>query len=811
MQVSYKWLKELLPDLTVTARELEEKMSTTGIEVEGIYSPENGLSKLVVGEILSIEDIPDTHLHITKVEVAEQESLQIVCGADNVRVGMKVITALVGAKIVDNHKIKKGKIRGVASNGMLCALDELGISDKINPMKHEEGIYELPAEAKNGESIFPYLDMDDEVLELSITPNRADALSMRGVAHEVSAIYNLPLSFAKKEIKEVERAAKDKISIKVETDNVATYKIRIIENVTIKKSPLWLQNRLMNAGVKPINNVVDVTNYVLMYYGQPLHSFDFNKLASDEILVRQAKKNEKIITLDATERQLSEEDIVITAKGVPVALAGVMGGLDSEITNETTTVALEAAIFDSLSIRKSSQKFNLRSESSSRFEKGINESTVTEALDYAAAMIAELSEGEVLSGIVESNDYKPEAVKVEVTLEEIHNLLGVTLEIKEIEQIFNQLAFSTETKSITSREFRRFRDEGTVFICEIPAHRWDIRIAADLVEEVARIYGYDRLPVSLPSLQTSGERTDFQKLRLKVRKSLEASGLSEVIAYSLVSSEKALEFSGEKELTSLMLPMSEERTSLRTSMIPGLLDIINYNQNRKKSDLAIYEIGNVFLTRNKEDEHPEQCTHLAFALTGKLKDKSWHQEEKSVDFYDLKGIVEELLIGYEKLEFQAISDKEGMHPGRTAIIKIKGQEIGFLGQVHPVFAKKYDIKETYVAELDIQLLLNLSPKQVIFKEIPKIQASSRDLALLLDENIQHSEVESVILESKVKSLSEIRLFDIYSGEKLSKGKKSMAYSLTFQALGQSLTDEEINLAVNKITKQLEEKLSVEIR
>jgi len=446
MQVSYKWLKELVPNLRATSAELEQKMSTSGIEVEGVTSPMEGLSKLVVGEILSSEDIPDTHLHITQVNVGAEESLQIVCGAPNVRVGMKVIVALVGARIADNYKIKKGKIRGVESLGMLCALDEIGIDEKINPMKHEDGIFEMPADAKVGDSIFSYLDMDDEIIELSITPNRADALSMHGAAWEVGAIYGLPVQLEKKDLVEASESAASNIAVKVETDKVPTYKIRLIEGVKIAKSPQWLQNRLMNAGVKPINNVVDVTNYVLMAFGQPLHSFDFSKFGSDEILVRQAKAGEKMTTLDHVERELDDSDIVVTANGLPVALGGVMGGADSEITDETTSVALEAALFDGTSIRKTSQKFALRSEASSRFEKGINEGTVREALDFAAAMIVELAGGKVLSGVVESNDYQPILPNVSITLSRVNSALGTDLSLETVEKIFVQLGFGVEVE-----------------------------------------------------------------------------------------------------------------------------------------------------------------------------------------------------------------------------------------------------------------------------------------------------------------------------------------------------------------------------
>ncbi|ARE27759.1 phenylalanyl-tRNA synthetase subunit beta [Lactococcus cremoris] len=797
MLVSYKWLKELVPNLTATPDELEQKMSTSGIEVEGVTSPQEGLSKLVVGEVLSSEDIPETHLHITQVNVGADEALQIVCGAPNVRVGMKVIVALVGARIADNYKIKKGKIRGVESLGMLCALDEIGIDEKINPMKHEDGIFEMPADAKVGDSIFPYLDMDDEIIELSITPNRADALSMNGAAWEVGAIYDLPVKLEEKSLVEASESAASKITVKVETDKVPTYKIRLIEGVKIAKSPQWLQNRLMNAGVKPINNVVDVTNYVLMTFGQPLHSFDFAKFGSDEILVRQAKSGEKITTLDHVERELDDSDIVVTANGLPVALGGVMGGADSEITDETTNVALEAALFDGASIRKTSQKFALRSEASSRFEKGINEGTVREALDFAAAMIVELAGGKVLSGLVESNDYQPLLPKVSITLSRVNGALGTDLSLETVKKIFVQLGFGVEV-------------EGEKFTCEIPSRRWDIHIEADLVEEVARIYGYDNLPSTLPLSQNAGELTDIQKFRRTVRTGLESSGLNEVIGYSLVTPEKATEFVGELETTSLMMPMTEDRQTLRANMIPGLLDIVNYNQNRKNADVAIYEIGNIFLP-NADDIRPTEVPNLAFAISGNVVDKSYNGQAVPVDFYYAKGIVENLLETYEEVEFVPTNNQAAMHPGRTAVININGRLAGFVGQIHPATAKKYDVAETYVASLDMEVMLEELPAQTIFNDIPKVQAVHRDIALLIDAEVTHAQIVSVIKSSRVKTLKQVELFDIYQGKNLPAAKKSMAYSLTFQPTENTMTDDEITAAVNKITKNLVEKLNVEIR
>lgn len=803
MNVSYKWLKELVPDLTATAKDLEYKMSTTGIEVEGVTSPGEGLSKLVVGEIVSAEDVPETHLHVTKVNVGTDERLQIVCGAPNVRVGMKVIVALVGARIVDHIKIKKGKMRGFESQGMLCALDEIGVSESINPMKHEDGIFEMPADSVVGESILPYLEMDDEIIELSITPNRADALSMRGVAYEVAAIYDKTVKFSQKDLTESSNAAEDKISVKVETDKVPTYKIRLIEGVKIAPSPLWLQTRLMHAGVRPINNVVDVTNFIMMYYGQPLHGFDYDKFGSDEILVRQAVDGEKMTTLDSVERELESSDIVITANGHPVALGGVMGGLESEITQETTTVALEAALFDGTSIRKTSQKFALRSEASSRFEKGINEGTVREALDFAAAMIVELAGGSVRSGVVQSNDYQPILPKVSITLARVNAALGTQLTFDEVKKIFVQLGFGLET-------------DGETFICEIPARRWDIHIEADLIEEVARIYGYDKLPSTLPVSQNAGELTAMQQCRRKIRTKLEAAGLSEVIGYSLTTPEKVFEFIADKNFptTSLMLPMTEERQTLRVNMIPGLLDIIAYNQNRKNADVAIYEIGNIFLPSDAQDGRPTELPNVAFAISGKLSEHQLNEKGHNlhdVDYFDVKGIVENLLAGIENVTFTATDQIPAMHPGRTAAIQSGERHIGFVGQIHPALAKKYGITETYVAGLDLQAILELEPAQTVFTEIPKFQAVKRDIALLLDTDKSYADVVSAITNSKVKTLINIELFDVYQGENLPVGKKSMAYSLTFQNREATMTDEEITAAMNKITKSLTEKLQAEIR
>ena len=801
MLVSYKWLKELV-DVDVTTAELSEKMSTTGIEVEGVASPAQGLSNLVVGHVLSCEDVPDTHLHLCQVDTGDEEPRQIVCGAPNVKAGIKVIVALPGARIADNYKIKKGKIRGMESLGMICSLQELGLPDSIIPKEFADGIQILPENAVPGESIFPVLDLDDEIIELSITPNRADALSMRGVAHEVAAIYGKEVHFPVKTLAEADKAASDVLQVAIESDKVLTYKARVVENVTVQPSPQWLQNRLMNAGIRPINNIVDITNFVLLLFGQPMHAFDLDKFEGQKIVARQARTGEKLVTLDAVERDLTPEDIVITVADKPVALGGVMGGQATEIDSSSKNVVLEAAVFDGKSIRKTSGRLNLRSESSARFEKGINYDTVSEALDFAASMLQELGKGTVLAGQVSAGELPTEPVQVTTTLDYVNVRLGTELTFSDIEEVFAKLGFGLEGTAET-------------FSVSVPRRRWDIHIQADLVEEIARIYGYDQLPTTLPEAgATAGELTSSQALRRKVRTLAEGSGLSEIISYALTTPEKALEFTMEPtKLTELMWPMTVERSALRQNILSGMLDTVAYNVNRKNSNLAIYEIGKIFRqTGDVQTDLPQEVETFSFALTGLVAEKDFQTKAVPVDFFYAKGIVE-ALADKLNLSFDFVAEKnlDSMHPGRTAAILLDGQVIGFVGQVHPQTAKDYGIPETYVAELNLTAVeagLKPSPS---FQEITRFPAVSRDMALLLPAETSHKEVVAAIESAGVKRLTSIKLFDVYAGANIEAGKKSMAYSLTFQNPEASLTDEEVAKFMEKISKALAEQVSAEVR
>lgn len=801
MLVSYKWLKELV-DIDVSSAELAERMSTTGIEVEGVEVPAEGLSKLVVGHVISCEDVPETHLHLCQVDTGDEEPRQIVCGAPNLTAGIKVIVAIPGARIADNYKIKKGKIRGMESLGMICSLQELGLPESIIPKEFSDGIQVLPEDAVPGDSIFPYLDLDDEIIELSITPNRADALSMRGVAHEVAAIYGKEVHFPEKSVTEVAKSAKEVIDVAIESDKVMTYVSRVVENVTVAPSPQWLQNLLMNAGIRPINNVVDVTNYILLYFGQPMHAFDLAKFQGNKIVARDACDGESLVTLDGEERELTADDIVITVADKPVALAGVMGGKDTEIDNSSKTVVLEAAVFDGKSIRKTSSRLNLRSESSSRFEKGINFDTVTEALDFAAAMLEELAGGEVLSGRVQAGALPTEPVEVSTTLDYVNVRLGTELTYSDIEDVFAKLGFGLSGSA----------DRFTV---AVPRRRWDISIQADLVEEIARIYGYDKLPTTLPEAAgTAGALTTTQKLRRKVKALAEGAGLTEVISYALTTPEKATAFNAApSHLTELMWPMTVDRSALRQNMTSGILDIVAYNVARKNKNLALYEIGKVFeQTGNPKEDLPNEINTFGMTLSGLVAEKDFQTTAVPVDFFYAKGIVE-MIFAQLNLDVTYIAEKDmaNMHPGRTASIILNGAKVGFVGQVHPQTAKDFDIPETYVAELNLSAIEVALTDDLIFSDITKYPAVSRDVALLLNQETSHQEIVDAIENAGVKRLTAIKLFDVYAGHNIESGKKSMAYSLTFQNPNDNLTDEEVAKYMEKITKSLAEKLGADIR
>ena len=804
MKVSYKWLKEYLDLSDVTPDELAEKMSRTGIEVDDVIYPGKGLSKIVVGETLSVVDHPDSdHLHVCQVNIGTEEPIQIVCGAPNVAAGQKVIVALHGARITGNAKIKKGKMRGQESNGMICSLAELGYSESVVSKKYADGIFVLPAEAVPGTEVVDLLELDDAILDIDITPNRADALSMRGSAYEVAAIYNKALKFPEAPVSEKTGSVTDYIKVAVEDPNDApAYHIQVIKDVKIAESPLWLQNKLMNGGIRPINNVVDITNYILLEYGQPLHAFDYDQIGSKEIIVRRAKENETMTTLDGVERTLDTDNIVITNGTAPIALAGVMGGLDSEITDGTVTVALEAALFNPVLIRKTAGKFNLRSESSSRFEKGINVATIRTAGQHAAELIHELAGGTIVAGTASVDTVEVKDTEVVITLEKINRSLGTAISSGEVTAIFNQLGFASTF-------------DGETFTVAVPPRRWDISIYADILEEVARIYGYDNLPETLPitpALPTA--LTPKQHTMRITRRFMEGAGLTQNISYVLTTAEKAREYAVEdKEGIRLAWPMSEDRSTLRMNLLSTLLDNAAYNVARKNTDIQFYEIGRVFFP-SADSVLPIEAERLAGVMTGMAYQKDWQMAAEPVNFYHAKGVLDgyfETMGLSDQIRFEAAKDLKWMHPGRTAAVYLGDAYIGYVGQVHPATANAYDLKETYAFEIDFEAII-AAPKEVITQQpIPKFPGVTRDVALLVDETVTHQQIVKTIKENGGKFLKDVHLFDIYQGKGIEDGKKSVAYSMSFLNPEATLVDEDINKAFTKLVAALETECGAAIR
>lgn len=808
MLVSYKWLQELVDVKNISVDELADKMSRSGIEVEDVTIPEDGLKKIVVGDVKECVPHPDSdHLSICQVDVGEDELYQIVCGAPNITAGKKVIVALPNSRIAGNVKIKKGKMRGEVSLGMICSLQELGYADSVVPKEYSEGIYFLPDNAIPGEPVFSYLDMDDAIIELSVTPNRADALSMIGVAYEVAAIYDRDITLPTVSINEnPDEQVENYVSINIDDkEDVPSYGMKIIKDVTIKESPMWLQTRLMNEGIRPINNIVDVTNYTLLLFGQPQHAFDYDKLTSKEIYVRRATDKEKLTTLDGVERELTTEDLVITNDNQPIALAGVMGGENTEITNKTTTIALETAVFNATRVRRTARRLALSSESSRRFERGINWSVIRQASEFSANLMAELGGGTIVTGEALVQSEIPKEPTVSITLEKINRSLGTDLTAMDVEKIFLQLGFEVSLS-------------GETFDVTIPLRRWDITIPADLLEEVARIYGYDNLPSTLPSGSSlPGKLTFKQQMIRHTRTLLEGKGLTEAISYALTSPTSAVEFKLESEdmddTVVLDFPMSEEHSVLRQSLVSGLLKDVSYNIARKASGVAFYEIGHVFNWVDKSDL-PKETTHLAMAMTGVLRKKDWKESQEVVDFYTIKGITESLMsfLGLEKsVVYQPTHSLKEMHPGRTANIIIDDVQVGFVGQVHPKISKEMDLKETYVVELDLDKLFEFVPQDNDYKEVGKYPSIKRDIALLVDDSVSHQQIVDVIEKNGGKNLNSIHLFDLFTGEKLGKGKKSLAYSLVFQNDDQTLVEDDVVSVMKKVEKSLVEELSIEVR
>ncbi|MEY9975150.1 phenylalanine--tRNA ligase subunit beta [Lysinibacillus sp. RC79] len=805
MLVSLEWLKDYVNTQDLATEELAEKITRSGIEVDAVIDRANGMDKVVVGYVVSKEKHPEADkLNICQVDVGEAEPQQIICGAPNVDAGQKVIVARPGAHLPGGIKIKKAKLRGHESNGMICSLQELGIEGKLVPKAYSEGIYVLPADAEVGSDALAILGLRDTVLELGLTPNRSDALSMLGVAYEVGAILSEEVKYPEIAYSTSSEKAKDMLKLRVEDLQAnPMYVAKVVKNVKIAESPMWLQNRLMAAGVRPHNNVVDVTNYILMEYGQPLHAFDYDSLATGEIVVRKATEGEKITTLDDQERTLKATDLVITNGKEPVAIAGVMGGANSEVNDSTTTVVIESAYFDGLTVRQTSRHLGLRSDASARFEKGVDPNRVLPAAERAAALLAELAGGEVLEGtcIVDELDKSP--ARVVVSPDFINERLGMKISLEEMLSILERLKFGVEAAN-------------GLLIVDASTRRQDIKIEEDIVEEIARLYGYDEIPMTLPEgANQVGRLTPYQANRRVVRNYMEGAGLYQAVTYSLTSEALSQRFALKAEsVTRLLMPMSEDRSTLRQSLIPHLIEAAAYNVARKADNVALYEIGSVFLGQSEEGL-PDEEENVAAVVTGKWLDHAWQGEKKAVDFFVLKGIVEGVIgkLGLEDRISFVKAEVDGLHPGRTASILLDGEQVGIIGGLHPAEQKTWGVKDTYVMEMNLVTLLNATAKEapLAYTPVPRFPAMSRDIALIMDRTTTAGEVIAAIRSASVKLLKDVRVFDVFEGEKMEAGKKSVAFSLTYFDPERTLTDEEVVAAHNKVLKAIATIEGTEVR
>lgn len=787
MKLSRKFVSDYIDiDDNITIKELAEDMTGIGNEYDScgkLISATN----LVIGEVIECVNHPDSdHLHVCKVNVGN-EVLQIVCGAPNVRTGLKVIVALDGANL-PGGVIKKGIIRGQESNGMLCAMSELGLEHKFLTDKDIKGIHELPSDAKVGDDPIKYLQLDDEVIDFELTSNRGDLLSILGMAYEIGALYNKKVKDIDLTFKENNEDINNSFMVDVKTDNCPLFLAKKVKNVTIKESPDFIKNRLIASGIRPINNVVDISNYVMLETGQPLHYYDSNRLG-DTLVVRMADEGEKLTTLDNIERALSNNDIVIANNYEAVGLAGVMGGLTTEIEEDTKDIIIESAIFDKTLVRKTSKKI-LRSEASNRFEKGLDPKRTYMAMMRSCHLLEKYADAEIVGGMVEYNTLDMDDEVVPITVNKINQVLGTELEEDTILDIFTRLGFTYEKTNEN-------------ILVTVPTRRCDISITEDLIEEVGRIYGIDNIQgrvMTLPVKPGNGNKNN----RI-IRNKLASLGLNETLSYALIPYSEVKKYTlDEFEIVKLLDPMSEDRNSLRYSLIPSLMSIYEYNKARGNKDICIYEIGKGFSKINGE-YHEE--SKLAILMTGLY---NLGMKPKKVNFYTIKGIMEELLdyLGYSNRYSLKVEDiPNELHPGQSASIILNNVKIGIIGKVHPSVTKD----DIYVLEINLDKMFTFRVKQMQYKEISKFPGVKKDLAFVVDKKITAQEVMAAIKKAGGRLVTDIKVFDVYEGENVETGKKSLAFSLTFEDATKTLNDEEVMTVFNRIIEEVENKLKVKVR
>lgn len=804
MRVSFNWLKEYV-DVPVTPEELAEKMTMSGVAVENIEYPGKGIEKIVTARIEKILPHPNADkLVICQINVGS-ETLQVVTGAPNVREGQIIILALVGATL-PGIKITKAKLRGVESFGMLCSAKELGLDPRNFPADQQDGILEFPSETPIGLDAKEFLGLDDVILELELTPNRSDCLSMVGVAREVAAVLGTELKLPEIKVDEIDEKIEGQVRITIENpDLCGRYVGRLVRDVQIGPSPQWMQKKLRAAGVKPISNIVDVTNYILMELGQPLHAFDYDKLTDHAIIVRTAQQGEKMYSLDNVERELNSEMLVIADPAGPVAIAGVMGGMDTEITDGTTSVLIESACFNQASIHRTSKNLALRSEASNRFEKGIDINGSLLAADRACQLIAEMGAGRIVKGVVDNFPAPKANSVIRLRPERVSLIMGIDVPRPEIKSIMEKLGFT-------------ITDDGNDMIVEVPTRRGDISVEIDLIEEVARLYGFNNIPTTLPEGAASeGRKSIVQELTDQVIDVMVSCGLYEIVTLSFMNPRvfDLLNLPPEHRLRTAVTvqnPLSEEQRVLRTTLLPGVLDIMSRNTSRKNKDLAFFEVGRLFKPLAGE-KLPKETLALSVGVMGKTTG-SWSSKPQEMDFYYLKGILETLFDALNISNYGLIPEKghPSFHPGRTARIELEGRTIGILGEAHPSVIENYRLPErVYMLQLNLEQTIQASGGFKTCSPLPKYPAVERDLAVVVNRDVLAADIVKVINDQGGDLLERVGLFDVYQGQQIKEGYKSLAFSLRFQAIDRTLTDEEVNGLFENIQQALEKNFQAELR
>ena len=804
MNTSLSWIKTYVPDLDVTAQEYTDAMTLTGTKVEGFTELDADLDKIVIGQIDKIEKHPDADkLIICQVNIGT-ESVQIVTGAPNVKEGDKVPVVLDGGRVAGGHdgkmtpggiKIKKGKLRGVESFGMMCSIEELGSTREMYPEAPEYGIYIFPEDAVVGESAVKALGLDDVVFEYEITSNRVDCYGVLGIAREAAATFQKKFCPPIVEVKENDEKASDYVKVTVEDPELCPrYCARVVKNVKIGPSPKWMQRCLASNGIRPINNLVDITNYVMEEFGQPMHAYDLDTIANQEIVVRRAGKDEKFVTLDGQERIMDENVLMICDGEKAVGIAGIMGGENSMITDDVKTVLFEAACFDGTSIRLSSKRIGLRTDASGKFEKGLDPNNAQAAIDRACQLMEELGAGEVVGGMVDVCSETREPSRVKFEPEKINKLLGTSLTKEEMIDYLGrvELAYDEKTDEIVAPTFRQ-----------------DIHCNADVAEEVARFYGYDKIPMTLPTGEATTGKLPF-KLRIQevARDIAEYCGFSEGMSYSFESPKVfdklcIPEDSDLRKVITISNPLGEDYSIMRTSTLNGMLASLSTNYNRRNKDVRLYELGNIYLPKSLPvTELPDERTMFTLGMYGKG------------DFFDMKGVCEEFFekIGMKKkVTYNPNSGKPFLHPGRQANMIYEGKVVGYVGEVHPAVADNYSIGEkAYIAVIDILDVLEFAGFNHKYTGIAKYPAVTRDLSLVVPHAVLAGQIEEIFDQRGGNILESYQLFDIYEGAQIEKGFKSMAYSLVFRAHDKTLGENEISAAMKKIMNGLNG-LGIELR